>query len=97
MNDTEWMEEIIKYQSQLRIIDEEMQLLNKMLETAEGSLQEAWKGSNADLALDKLLQIKSHRAGGWTVEGDFAGADYRIVYVILFQGIYINKLQHHKT
>ena len=43
MNDTEWMEEIIKYQSQLRIIDEEMQLLNKMLETAEGSLQEAWK------------------------------------------------------
>ena len=38
MNDTEWMEEIIKYQSQLRIIDEEMQLLNKMLETAEGSL-----------------------------------------------------------
>lgn len=59
MNDTEWMEEIIKYQSQLRIIDEEMQLLNRMLEPAEGSLQEAWKGSNADLALDKLLQIKS--------------------------------------
>ena len=34
MNDTEWMEEIIKYQSQLRIIDEEMQLLNKMKKTA---------------------------------------------------------------
>lgn len=60
MSNTEWEEEnIIKYRNRLRVIDEEMQILNKILKMAEESLQEAWRGNNADLTLDKLLQMQT--------------------------------------